>query len=49
MSLLFDTPLIDGLCYSEAVISLVEERELLEELRARAHVPEVVVGGRVGE
>ena len=32
MSLLFDTPLIDGLCYSEAVISLVEERELLDRL-----------------
>src|SRR3954462_11618459 len=32
MSLLFDTPLIDGLRYSEAVISLVEERELLDRL-----------------
>jgi alkylated DNA repair dioxygenase AlkB len=32
MSLLFDTPLIAGLRYAEDVISLAEERELLERL-----------------
>jgi alkylated DNA repair dioxygenase AlkB len=32
MSLLFDAPLIDGLRYAEAVISVGEERDLLERL-----------------
>ena len=32
MSLLFDTPLIEGLRYAEAAISVGEERELLDRL-----------------
>ena len=32
MSLLFDTPLIEGLSYAEAVISVAEERQLLDRL-----------------
>ena len=32
MSLLFDTPLIEGLRYAEEVIGLVEERDLVERL-----------------
>jgi alkylated DNA repair dioxygenase AlkB len=32
MSLLFDTPLIEGLSYAEGVISVAEERELLDRL-----------------